>query len=119
VSEKRKVYVVSKGFHDFSPAEEHGELVFLSVEPLAKTAVSNMLRMFLPKMANSKEDDYIAISGLSVMCSVACVIFALKHRCLNLLLFDAATERYVKRSLILDSIEQVEKELDEITRNNT
>jgi hypothetical protein len=111
VSDKRKVYVIAKGFHSWDAAEQHGELIFLSEEPVARTAVSNMLRQFLPAMADSKEDDYIVISGLSVMCSIACVIFALKHRRLNLLLFDAAGDKYVKRTVLLDSIQEVEQEL--------
>lgn len=119
MNKQRKVYVVAKGFHDFSAAEQHGELVFLSTEPVVRTAVSNMLREFLPKMADSNPDDFIVITGLSVMCSVACVIFVLKHKRLNLLLFDVASEKYVKRSVMLDSIEQVERELDEVTRLNS
>jgi hypothetical protein len=119
VNEKRKVFVVAKGYHDFSAAEQHGELVFLSTEIVNRTAVSNMLREFFPRMEGSNPEDYIVITGLSVMCSIACVIFALKHKRLNLLLFDAAGDKYVKRSVILDSIEQVERELDEAARLTT
>ena len=118
MNDKRKVYVVSKGFHSFSAAEQYGELIYLSEVPIGRTQVSNILRMFIPKLANSKEDDLIVITGLSVMCALACSIFAMKHRRLNLLLFDAAKDGYVKRSVILDSIQGVE-ELDEITRLNT
>jgi len=119
VSEHKKVYVVAKGFHDWNSAAQHGELVFLSTEPVGRTAISNMLREFLPRMVDSEPEDHIVITGLSVMCSMACVIFALKHRRLNLLLFDAATDKYVKRTVMLDSIEQVEKVLDEAIRHTT
>lgn len=116
MSGHKKVYVVAKGFHSWSAAAEHGELVFLSTEPVGRTAVSNMLREFLPKMADSEPEDYIVITGLSVMCSIVCVIFALKHRRLNLLLFDAAGDKYVKRTVMLDSIQEVERTLSDATR---
>jgi len=114
MSDNKKVYIVAKGFHDFAAAEQHGKLIFLSDEPVNRSAVSNILRQFIPKMADSKEDDFIVITGLSVMCSIACVIFAMKHKRLNLLLFDAASDKYIKRSVLLDSILQVEKEVDRV-----
>jgi len=115
----RKVYVVAKGFHSWDAASQHGELVFLSNEPVGRTAVSNMLREFLPRMADSEPEDHIVITGLSVMCSIVCVIFALKHRRLNLLLFDAASDKYVKRTVMLDSIQEVERTLSEVAGPNS
>jgi hypothetical protein len=106
---KPKVYVVAKGYHDWSAAETHGELVFLSTEPFGRTSVSNMMRTFEPVLEESEPEDFIIISGLSVMCSLACSLFVLKHRRLNLLLFDAATEKYIKRKVMFD---QGDKELD-------
>lgn len=121
MSDKKKVYVVARGLHDWSLAAQYGELIFLSNEPFGRTAVSNMVRKFAPGLADSKPEDYIVVTGLSVMCSLTCVLFALKHRRLNLLLFDAATEKYIKRTLMLDDLEsleqQVEKEL-EVTRSH-
>lgn len=113
----KKVYVVAKGLHNWTAAEQYGELVFLSTAPFSRTAVSNITRLFVPKLANSQSDDYIVITGMSVMCSIACALFALKHKRLNLLLFDAVTEKYVKRTLMLDdlkSLEQVEQEIETI-----
>jgi hypothetical protein len=112
---KRKVYVISKGYHNWEPAEFYGELIFLSTTPLGRTSVSNMVRMFEPVLEESEPDDFIVISGLSVMCSLACAIFAMKHSRLNLLLFDAATEKYVKRTVMFD---QGDKE-SEITGPNS
>lgn len=111
-----KVYVIAKGFHNWEPAEAYGELVFLSTAPFGRTSVSNMVRTFSPVLEESGPEDFIIISGLSVMCSIACSLFVLKHRRLNLLLFDAATEKYVKRTVIFD---QGEKESEIVGPNST
>lgn len=110
--EKRKVYIVAKGLHSWAAAEQYGELVFLSTAPFNRTAVSNMVRQFAPALRSSDPEDYIVVTGLSVMCSLACVLFAMRHKRLNLLLFDAATEKYVKRTVMLDNLEQVEQEIE-------
>ena len=119
MNDKRKVYVVAKGLHDWTLAAEYGEVVFLSTVPISRVAVSTMARLFAPQLQKSSPDDYLLITGLSVMCSIACSLFVLKHRRLNLLLFDAASEKYVKRTVVLDDImnlEQVEQEISEATR---
>ena len=113
MNEQRKVYVVSKGLHNWSAAQPYGELVFLSTAPIGRTGISNMVRMFAPKLKRSEPEDYIVVTGLTVMCCVACVLFALRHKRLNLLLFDAATDRYVKRIVMLDDLSEVEQELED------
>ena len=107
MNEHKKVYVVARGLHDWSKASEYGEIVFLSTSPLGRTAVSNMVRAFAPLLKKSSKEDYLVITGLSVMCSIACVLFALKHKRLNLLLFDAGGEKYIKRVVLLDNLESL------------
>lgn len=116
MNDKRKVYVVAKGLHDWTLAAEYGEVVFLSTVPISRVAVSTMARLFAPQLQKSSPDDYLLITGLSVMCSIACSLFVLKHRRLNLLLFDAASEKYVKRTVVLEDLSQVEQEISEATR---
>ena len=115
MNEKPKVYVVAKGLHNWDEAYTHGEVVFLSSVPISRNAVSNIVRLFAPILKKSKPTDYIVITGLSVMCSIACALFVLKHQRLNLLLFDAAGSKYIKRTIMLDDIESLE-DLSEITR---
>lgn len=100
MNEQPRVYVVSKGFHDWSAAAKYGQLVFLSTEPIGRTAVSSMMRQFLPELEKSDPNDLIVITGLSVMCSLACAIFYSKHGRLNLLLYDASGNKYVNRTVV-------------------
>ena len=93
------VYVVNKSSHDFSPAEEYGELVFLSSGPMNRYSTNNMVREFSERMKNSSPGDYIVPCSLNVMNAIATAIFAHKHGTLNLLLFRQGT--YIERNHIL------------------
>ncbi len=98
------VYVVSKSAHDFSGAQKYGKLIFLSEGALNRYHVNNMERQFSSKLENSSPEDFILPCGLSMMNSIACAMFALKHKRLNLLLFRKG--KYVERNLILSNDEK-------------
>jgi len=100
-----KVYIVSKGYHDWSAAERFGKIIFLARDQMERTSVSFMLRTFIPKMRGSKPDDFIVVTGLTVMCVIAAAIFVLKHKRLNLLLWNAPKGDYEQRLIPFDDIE--------------
>lgn len=83
----RKVFVINKSSHDYSKAEEFGQLIFMTEGSLNRFAVSKMFRTFEPFIGESQPTDYLLLSGLSVMCSVASAMFAAKHQRLNLLIY--------------------------------
>ncbi len=94
-----KVFVVNKSAHDFSAAEQYGELVYLSEGYMSRYSTNNMHRLFTDAMKESKEDDYIVPCSLNVMNSIACAIFAVMHGKLNLLLFKNGS--YIERNLVI------------------
>lgn len=93
-----KVFVLNKGAHDFSAAREYGELVYCTDGALDKYNVSQMYRVIADAMSESDFDDYILLTSLSVLCTVAGAIFAAKHGRLNLLIFK--DDKYVSRKLV-------------------
>ena len=97
---KPKVYIVNKSSHDFSPAKEFGDIVFLSEGPMNRYSVNNMIRQFSEIMKDSKENDYIVPCSLNVMNSIASAILAHKHGRLNLLLFKAGS--YIERNIVFE-----------------
>ena len=103
-----KVFVVNQGGHNHNDAERFGELVFMSRGTINRYAASQMYRQFVDHLKDSSEDDFILITGLSVMASIACSIFARIHGRLNLLLFKSSQSseegRYVKRIIMLDEL---------------
>lgn len=94
----RKVFIVNKSSHDFSSAEQYGELVFLSNGPVNRYSTNHMHRLFSDKLKDSTPEDYIVPCSLNVMNALACAIFAHKHGKLNLLLFKGGT--YLERNHI-------------------
>jgi len=99
-----KVYVVNKSTHDFSAAEDFGDLVFLSKNNLQKFSTSQAYRIFWPVLSKSTPDDYLLVSGLSMHCLVAAFILTNKHKRLNLLLFTEKNnkKKYLERVIIGD-----------------
>lgn len=97
-----KVYIVNKGCHDYSKAEEFGELVVMSDGQFSRFATGQIYRQFQKHIASSKPEDYLLVSGLTIMTAVAVGMLAAKHGKVNLLLHNqnpGQEEVYVKRTI--------------------
>lgn len=105
------VYIVSKSSHDFSDAKRYGRLVFLSRGALNRYNVNNMTRQFQEKLKDSSPSDFILPCGLSMMNSIACAMFALKHKRLNILLFYE--NRYIERNIVFDDQEETTEDKED------
>jgi hypothetical protein len=95
-----KVYIINKGAHDYSAAEAYGQLTYCTEGLVDKFNISQMVRIFEDAFANSHSDDYILITSLTTLCSVACSIFAIKHGRVNFLLFK--DDRYIERKVVFN-----------------
>ena len=93
------VYIVNKSNHNFTPAKDYGNLVFLSYGPMNRYSTNNMFRIFREGLENSSPDDYIVPCSLNIMNAIACSIFAHKHGKLNLLLYKDG--KYIERNHVL------------------
>lgn len=95
----RKVFIVNRSSHDFTPADQFGEVRFLSSGSMNRYATNSMIRSFTEAMKDSEAGDYIVPCSLNVMNSIACAIFAHKHGRLNLLLYKDGV--YIERNHVL------------------
>lgn len=107
------VYIVNRSTHDYSRAEEYGDLLFLSEGPMDRYEPNAMVRQFTERLRDSSPNDYLVMCALSMMNSVAMTIFVLKHDCVNLLLYRS--NRYEERNLkgfkmYLEEMKRQEKE---------
>jgi hypothetical protein len=107
----KKVFIVNKSGHDFKDARRFGEFVYLSEGKMDRYAITSVYREFSSYLNDSDESDYILLTGLTSMCSIACAIFAYKHGCLNLLLYK--NNRYIERRLILSELIKDEKQKEQ------
>jgi hypothetical protein len=97
-----RVYILNKGSHDYSEAESYGELVFVSDGMLSKFATGVMFRLCQDAFHDSEPTDYILISSLATLCSVACAVFAAMHGRVNLLIYHPDEHNYIERVIKLN-----------------
>lgn len=77
----------------------------MSESSLRRFSTSKMFRIFEPYIKASKPLDYILLSGMTVMCSIACSMFAAKHGRLNLLIYKPDPRNpgtYVERIIVMN-----------------
>lgn len=103
-----KVYVPNNSGHDFSKAEDFGELVFITKGTIERFKINNMYRAVVDALEDSTPEDYIMVTGLTQINVVLTSVFSWKHSRLNLLIYDSKEERYILRELVIDNL--VEKE---------
>ena len=94
-----KVYVVNNTNHDYSKAEQYGELVYVTKGklPIFKT---NTVRAMLEKgLVKFSKDDYLLISGPAIVNIMAATILYSKFDTVRFLIFDAKQQNYVVRHI--------------------
>jgi hypothetical protein len=104
---QNKVFVVSRGAHDYSAAERFGELVFMTgPEELTHSAdLSQMVRILLPCLKEAEEGDYLLWSGLKNLCCIASMLYALKVKAPKILVFKGGPNPdYHVRELDLNNL---------------
>ena len=95
-----KVYVLSDN-HDCSEASMYGDIVTITGGRISRFSTSLMHRILSAGLKNSTKDDFIVVSSLTVLCVIACAVFVMKHKRLNLLIRKLEDERntYLLRTL--------------------
>ena len=104
-----KVFVVNRGCHNYENALRFGDIEYLSEGSVNPYTTGVIYRNFWPKLKDSNPEDYILITGLSVMSSIACGIFARLHGKLNLLIYKAMRGGggdYMERTVIISEKEK-------------
>lgn len=95
-----RVYIMNNGGHDYSGAKKYGDLVFITDELIDREDTAQMYHVVDIAMRDSTADDYILISSLSSMCSIASGYFSALHGELHLLIHSRG--EYVSRDIIMD-----------------
>lgn len=97
-----KVYIPNKSYHNYTKAEKFGELVFLTEGKVNKTKPNDIARDIAEAMKDAQANDFIMITSLSVICGLACGMFAHRFGRLNLLLHDehSKEDAYLFRELV-------------------
>jgi len=100
--DKKLVFVPNRGTHDYSNAWRFGDLVFCTSGPVNRRDLLSMYSDLSRSMAEARPDDYILLTSLTSLCSIACSLFAHKFGRLNLLIFEDG--EYLERTLIFNAV---------------
>ena len=96
---KPKVYIVSRGSHDYSVAAEHGDIVYLFEDKANVFASDKLVKTIEERLAGSTPDDYLILSGSMLPSSVAWHVMMRKHGLVNNLIFSFKNENYERRTI--------------------
>lgn len=95
----RRVYILNEGTHDYSDAEQFGELVFCTQGMLPKHDINRLYLEIEKVLAESSPDDLIMLSSLTSLCAVASAIMAAEHGEVHFLIFHDG--KYIEKDLML------------------
>lgn len=95
----RRVYILNEGTHDYSDAEQFGELVFCTQGLLPKHDINRLFLELDAVLSESEPRDLIMLSSLTSLCSVASAIMAAMHGEVHFLIFHDG--KYLEKDLIL------------------
>ena len=112
---KPNVYVVNNSGHNIEDARRFGDIIHLSDGPHSRYATNNIYRQFKPILEASEPDDYLLLTGLTVMNVVAASILVLIHGRLNLLIHRPKDNTYVWRELDMSDLQQ--KSVEELLKS--
>lgn len=94
---RAKVYVPNKSFHDFSAAEQFGDLIYVTEGVISRLNINQLEAAAATAMREAAPGDYIVISSLPVLTSIMTGIMANRFGRANFLLYRHGG--YIARSV--------------------
>lgn len=91
--QNKKVFIPNRSGHNLKAATEFGDLVIMSKGTQSILSLLSQHRMFCEIMSDSSPEDYVAMLGPSSLVALASAIMAVKHGCVNYLVFDKGVYR--------------------------
>tara|TARA_Y100000310_G_scaffold334343_1_gene413933 strand:- start:169 stop:600 length:432 start_codon:yes stop_codon:yes gene_type:complete len=104
------VFVTNLGAHNYQSAKEYGELRFLTRGKIKRYSTNTIYRDFIDGMSDAEPGDYLLVSSLSILNSIAAAILARRFGVVNFLLFSDG--EYILRSVNVDALLDEIAELD-------
>jgi hypothetical protein len=98
-----RVFILNRGPHDYSDARRFGELTYCTDGSLDKDDLAQMYRELEPFIVlDSRPEDFILLTSLTSLCSIACAMFAARHGRLNLLIYRG--DGYVAKTIYFKDV---------------
>lgn len=105
------VWVANWGGHDYSTAEEFGELNFLTRGYVSMGSLDRLFYTITQAVTKASPEDYLLLSGLLALNSVATLVWFHIHKRAKLLVWDQKLRRYRPLEIHEDQIDQLTEKL--------
>lgn len=105
------VWVVNYAGHDFSSALSWGEIRPLTHGYVSLESLDRLKYIFVEATKDSSPEDWLLLSGLMVLNSLASLIMWHRHGRVNLLIHDRKTEGYRELVVNKSNIDELITEL--------
>lgn len=96
---KQTIFVVSKGPHDYTRAEEHGTLYYMFPDKVNVFASDQLLKDIHEKLRGSSSDDFLIMSGNMLASAMAFSVLMAKHGVVNVLIYSFKHVEYEVRTI--------------------
>lgn len=96
---KHTVYIMNDAGHDYSAAEEYGEIVFLTNSVVRKFDVQRLYHDISDKLRESEPEDYLVVGSLPILNALAASVQVRHHGKVNFLLFRGGS--YVPKTVFV------------------
>lgn len=93
-AENRKVFVTNYAGHDYIKAEKYGKLVFITRGFVNFHAIDRLKYSIAQEIQDSTEDDYLCLSGSSLLSAIIVLLWYEKHGTVKILNWDKKGEAY-------------------------
>jgi len=102
-----KVWIVNSSGHDFEGARKFGdELIPLTYGRVNIFNVERLFEEFKGKMSSFEEEDWLLLSGNTILNVIATLIIYEKFSNTNILIFDVIKKEYVPREITTKQVKQ-------------
>lgn len=95
-----KVYVTNFTGHEYTDAKRFGELIYITNGYVTFNDLKEIERKVLEFVKQATKDDYLLLSGNSLLCSVATLIWTNYHKQCNILHWNGMKRGYDLHTVI-------------------
>lgn len=103
IAPQKRVWITNYAGHDYEKAKPFGELKYLTKGFIDFKSLDRIKFLVAQEIADSSPDDYLLLSGTSLVCAIASVLFYALHGRVNILNFDKNTDSYRPITLTTDA----------------
>ena len=101
------VWIVNYAGHDYSRATEFGPLDFLTQGYVSMGNLERLFFIIAESVNKTKSDDFLLLSGLLILNTIAAMAWLMKHKSVKFLLWDQKIRDYRRLTVTVDQIDRL------------